>query len=610
MIKVCGVINKKKYPDRFISLEENLKLLKEIRFNIYDSIYDDSEKIIDWSGYDILLLHQSDIEVDEAAFNDSVEKYTGNTIFFTGGISGVNRLNEHVYEFNYTILINNFHQILNDVITNTIVVEKYNIIEFPTNYLKQYADSLVSHEKLSNEQFSDIIQCLNSMQLSKILFVDDSIKPDFINRPLEKITISNSFEKAIEIAKDNKFVFAVVDYDLKSKNGNGIDLSKILIKENPKIKILFLTGKDDFDTVFKSFSVGINHFVSKQNFCIGYFRSVVDLIEFDYAPFILGKSKAVLDMFQRVSFYSKLSDDILITGENGTGKELVAQSLYFLGRYKGKMISKNCSGIPETLFESEMFGYKEGAFTGALKSGRISPFEESENGILFLDEVGELPQAQQVKLLRVIQDRQVTHLGSNITSRFNARLVFATNKDLLSEINNKNFRQDFYYRISGSEILVPPLRERKEDIELLTAFFAYKFFTRNKQYSSLNLQIDKDSLKQIIEYKFPGNIRELEKIVNRSLVEMLLKKKNILKMIVPAAAKNSQDNSSGIKGINIENIIGLLENETILSKGLNDDLKREIINFLVAKEYSSKTIAKLFSLNEQSFKNLRSKLKI
>jgi len=610
VIKVCGVINKKKYPDRFISLEENLKLLKEIRFNIYDSIYDDSEKIIDWSGYDILLLHQSDIEVDEAAFNDSVEKYTGNTIFFTGGISGVNRLNEHVYEFNYTILINNFHQILNDVITNTIVVEKYNIIEFPTNYLKQYADSLVSHEKLSNEQFSDIIQCLNSMQLSKILFVDDSIKPDFINRPLEKITISNSFEKAIEIAKDNKFVFAVVDYDLKSKNGNGIDLSKILIKENPKIKILFLTGKDDFDTVFKSFSVGINHFVSKQNFCIGYFRSVVDLIEFDYAPFILGKSKAVLDMFQRVSFYSKLSDDILITGENGTGKELVAQSLYFLGRYKGKMISKNCSGIPETLFESEMFGYKEGAFTGALKSGRISPFEESENGILFLDEVGELPQAQQVKLLRVIQDRQVTHLGSNITSRFNARLVFATNKDLLSEINNKNFRQDFYYRISGSEILVPPLRERKEDIELLTAFFAYKFFTRNKQYSSLNLQIDKDSLKQIIEYKFPGNIRELEKIVNRSLVEMLLKKKNILKMIVPAAAKNSQDNSSGIKGINIENIIGLLENETILSKGLNDDLKREIINFLVAKEYSSKTIAKLFSLNEQSFKNLRSKLKI
>ena len=610
MIKVCGVINKKKYPDRFISLEENLKLLKEIRFNIYDSIYDDSEKIIDWSGYDILLLHQSDIEVDEAAFNDYVEKYTGNTIFFTGGISGVNRLNEHVYEFNYTILINNFHQILNDVITNTIVVEKYNIIEFPTNYLKQYADSLVSHEKLSNEQFSDIIQCLNSMQLSKILFVDDSIKPDFINRPLEKITISNSFEKAIEIAKDNKFVFAVVDYDLKSKNGNGIDLSKILIKENPKIKILFLTGKDDFDTVFKSFSVGINHFVSKQNFCIGYFRSVVDLIEFDYAPFILGKSKAVLDMFQRVSFYSKLSDDILITGENGTGKELVAQSLYFLGRYKGKMISKNCSGIPETLFESEMFGYKEGAFTGALKSGRISPFEESENGILFLDEVGELPQAQQVKLLRVIQDRQVTHLGSNITSRFNARLVFATNKDLLSEINNKNFRQDFYYRISGSEILVPPLRERKEDIELLTAFFAYKFFTRNKQYSSLNLQIDKDSLKQIIEYKFPGNIRELEKIVNRSLVEMLLKKKNILKMIVPAAAKNSQDNSSGIKGINIENIIGLLENETILSKGLNDDLKREIINFLVAKEYSSKTIAKLFSLNEQSFKNLRSKLKI
>lgn len=608
MKKICCVINGKKYPDRFEELKKQLLSIKEIEFDIYNSIYDDKNTIV-WSDFDILFLHKSDIEPVEDIFYKSQSNYQGNTIFFSGGINKVNKISDLAYEINYTILVSNFSEIINDLITNRFIdVEKYKNIRMNENQKTLLKKDFSFHKELSQDQFFEIIEYLKTMQASKIFFLDDSISQNLINSTLKNIFLSNSFDTAKEIVSKNQFEIAIVDFDLKSKNGNGLDIARLLIKENKKIKIVLLTGRDDFDTVFQSFSIGINHFVSKDNFRKEYFERVLDTLEFDNAPLILGKSKAVLRMFELVSFYSKLNDDILIIGENGTGKELVAQSLYFLGKYKGKMISKNCSGIPETLFESEMFGYKEGAFTGALKGGRISPFEESENGILFLDEIGELPLVQQVKLLRVVQDRQVTHLGSNNFTGFNARLVFATNKDLIFEMNKKNFRQDFYYRISGSEIFVPPLRERKEDIELLTAFFAYKFYKRNKDYISSNLHIDVIALNQLIEYQFPGNIRELEKIVNRSLVEMLIKGEKTIKFIIPEneGIADSQKN----KAVSPDQIVRLLENGTISSKGISEDAKREVIRFLKEKEYLNKDIAKLLSLNEQSFRNLRSKLKV
>ncbi len=608
MKKICCVINGKKYPDRFEKLKKQFLSIKEIEFDIYNSIYDDKNTIA-WSDFDILFLHKSDIELDEDVFYKSQSNYQGNTIFFSGGINKVKKISNLVYEINYTILVSNFSEIINDLITNRFIdVEKYKNIKVNETQKTLLKKDFSFHKELSQDQFFEIIEYLKTMQTSKIFFVDDSISQNLINSTLKNIFISNSFDTAKEIVSKNQFEIAIVDFDLKNKNGNGLDIAKLLIKVNKKIKIVLLTGRDDFDTVFQSFSIGISHFVSKDNFSMEYFERVLDTLEFDNAPLILGKSKAVLKMFELVSFYSKLNDDILIIGENGTGKELVAQSLYFLGKYKGKMISKNCSGIPETLFESEMFGYKEGAFTGALKGGRISPFEESENGILFLDEIGELPLVQQVKLLRVVQERQVTHLGSNNFTGFNARLVFATNKDLIFEINNKNFRQDFYYRISGSEIIVPPLRERKEDIELLTAFFTYKFYKRNKDYISSNLHIDNISLNQLIEYQFPGNIRELEKIVNRSLVEMLISGEKTIIFIIPENER--KDNSQKNKTVSPDQIVRLLENGTVSSKGISEVAKREVIRFLTEKDYSNKDIAKILSLNEQSFRNLRSKLKV
>jgi len=221
---------------------------------------------------------------------------------------------------------------------------------------------------------------------------------------------------------------------------------------------------------------------------------------------------AALDLATQVAPYHT---SVLILGESGTGKEKVAQSIHELStRKKGPFIKVNCAAIPETLVESELFGHEKGAFTGAIEK-RKGKFEQAEGGTIFLDEIGELPLAIQMKLLRVLQEREIEYIGGNSPVKVNVRVVAATNRNLEKEVAEGRFRLDLYYRLNVFPITLPPLRERKTDIEALTLFFGNKFCKEfNKPFNGISDAM----IQKICAYNWPGNIRELENVVEQSVV--------------------------------------------------------------------------------------------
>src|SRR5690606_8397658 len=205
---------------------------------------------------------------------------------------------------------------------------------------------------------------------------------------------------------------------------------------------------------------------------------------------------------------------VLISGESGVGKELVARALHVQSRRSGRFVAVNCGAIPENLLESELFGHKRGAFTDAI-ADRQGLFEEASGGTLFLDEVGELPLGLQVKLLRVLQEETIRRVGETKDVRIDVRIIAATHRDLLAETNAGRFREDLFYRLNVLPIVVPPLRERKEDIMLLVEHFISRINTR------LGTQVrglDTEARRLLLEYGWPGNVRELENTIERAMV--------------------------------------------------------------------------------------------
>lgn len=226
---------------------------------------------------------------------------------------------------------------------------------------------------------------------------------------------------------------------------------------------------------------------------------------------IIGNSKKIEEVRKMIKKIANSPSTILITGESGTGKELVAKAIHSCSdRVNDPFVAINCGAIPETLLESELFGYVRGAFSGASGEGRIGKFELANNGIIFLDEIGEMPLSLQVKLLRVLQERKIERLGSNKSIDLNIRVIAATNADLLSLIEQGKFRKDLYYRLNVLEIELPPLRERKEDIEILLESLIKKY---SLSFNKSLLKVDSNLLKILKNYNWPGNIRELENII-------------------------------------------------------------------------------------------------
>ena len=227
-----------------------------------------------------------------------------------------------------------------------------------------------------------------------------------------------------------------------------------------------------------------------------------------------GKNPLMASLVQTAQRVAKSGSNVLLRGESGTGKELFAKLLHTDStRSQGAFIKVNCAAVPENLLESELFGYEEGAFTGARKGGRIGKFELAEGGTLFLDEIGDMEMGMQAKLLRVIQEREIERLGGSKPRKIDVRLVAATNRDLEAMIRDKQFREDLYYRLNVVTLSIPPLRERKDDIESLIQIFIKKF---NLQFSQTVTDITIETQNVLMKHRWPGNVRELENIIERA----------------------------------------------------------------------------------------------
>jgi DNA-binding NtrC family response regulator len=232
-------------------------------------------------------------------------------------------------------------------------------------------------------------------------------------------------------------------------------------------------------------------------------------------PPIIGESEAIRKVKEVIDKVARTSSRVLITGPNGSGKELVARWIHEKSDRSGTFVAVNCAAIPAELIESELFGYRKGAFTGATED-RKGKFEAADGGTLFLDEIGDMPLSAQAKVLRALQESQIQPLGSSEKIKLDIRVITATNKNLSEEVQEKNFREDLYHRISVIPIEIPPLLERPDDIPLLAKHFIDEL--RNKEISLSNLQIEEDALTALQKRNWPGNVRELQNVIERLAV--------------------------------------------------------------------------------------------
>jgi DNA-binding NtrC family response regulator len=317
--------------------------------------------------------------------------------------------------------------------------------------------------------------------------------------------------------------------DLRMPRMDGMALLKHVVAEYPHLPVVMITAHGTVDTAVEALKVGAFDYITKpfeQEELTAVIRKAivqsarsreeVHLTGDERGRYdIIGRHPEMLNVYELIRKVADTPSTVLIQGESGTGKELIAKALHENSSRRQKPFIKiNCAAIPKTLVESELFGYEKGAFTGAVAS-KPGRFELAHEGTLFLDEIAEIPPEMQVKLLRVLQDGEFERVGGLKTIRVDVRLVTATNRDLHEEIASGSFREDLFYRLNVVPIRLPPLRERQSDIPLLVEHFIAKFNTRLKK----SLQgIEPAALERLIEYPWPGNIRELENVVERTVL--------------------------------------------------------------------------------------------
>jgi two-component system response regulator AtoC len=344
----------------------------------------------------------------------------------------------------------------------------------------------------------------------------------------------------VESAQDGKEAFEkmqrrawdIILCDIKMPTMDGMALLKAAKEKGLEGTIIMMSAYGTVDTAVEAMKIGAYDYVSKPFNADEIILTLKkaeererlreenirlrDEVQRDYdIENIVAQSKAMRTIFDLVKKVAQHKSSVLITGESGTGKELVARAIHYNSDRKDKpLISVNCGAIPENLLESELFGHVKGAFTDAIKSKR-GLFEMAHQGTMFLDEVGELPQNLQVKLLRVLQDGEIRRVGDTQASHVDVGIIAATAKDLASEVKNNRFREDLYYRLNVLPIHIPPLRERQEDIPPLVEYFIEVY---NKKLG-LGIQgISQNAMERFLQYPWPGNVRELENIIERAMI--------------------------------------------------------------------------------------------
>lgn len=372
------------------------------------------------------------------------------------------------------------------------------------------------------------------METPRILVVDDDeVARKNLLRLLSRegydVSVAKDGFQALDILSGNTFDLILTD--LVMEEMNGLDLLTQIKLLYPRTEVIVITGYASIDTSVEAMRKGAYYYLEKPirpETLKHLVRRVVEknrlqttvetlqrrIKDSPAEPVFIGESREIRDLIKMIMDIAKTDCNVLITGESGTGKELAASLIhYYSHRSKNKFIGINCGGFTEDLLANELFGHEKGAFTGA-DSLKIGLLEAAGGGTLFLDEIGNMPLTMQIKLLRAIQEQEVIRVGGNRPVPIDIRIVAATNSDLKKAINSNLFRQDLYYRLNVISIKIPPLRDRKIDIPVLAHFFLGR---ANKKTGKAVKGFSDQTMKLLLSYDYPGNVRELENIVERSV---------------------------------------------------------------------------------------------
>ena len=355
------------------------------------------------------------------------------------------------------------------------------------------------------------------MSRKQILIIEDEIVirsslKKFLEKQNYKICEAGSVDEAI---KQDLSKFSLIITDLRLPGPAGTDI----IKMAPNTPVLVMTSYASLKSAVDTMKLGAVDYIAKPFDFGDLLRTIRELIEqpseVHSMTNMIGASDAMVELFKRIKIVAPTDTNILIVGESGTGKELVAKAIHKAsGQSTEQMILLNCAAIPDSLIESELFGHEKGAFTGATEP-RVSLVEAADGSTLFLDEIGELPLEAQARLLRVLQEGEVRRIGSVETKKVTVRLIAATHRDLKSLVASKQFREDLYYRLNVMKLSLPPLRERGGDLMLIAMDILQKISRKlNKQ----NLDFSEQTINHMVQYRWPGNIRELENAIERAVI--------------------------------------------------------------------------------------------
>ena len=374
------------------------------------------------------------------------------------------------------------------------------------------------------------------MAIAKIFIVeDDQFLGNLIKRTLEKldnmdVTHFLTPEDCLKNLHQNPDIVSI-DYNLPGMNG--VELLEKIRNYNDAIQCIMVSGQEKLDVVIDTYKKGVVDYIIKDDNALINLENSVKLlsktvylrqeneslkelvIDRNKYTNILGNSGPVLKVLRMIQKVEKSNIMVLVTGQSGTGKELVARAIHYNSqRAKKPFVTVNMGAIPDDLIESELFGHEKGAFTDA-RDRRIGKFEEANEGTVFLDEIGEMDLMMQTKLLRVLQEKEVTRIGSNKSIKLDVRVIAATNRNLVHEVKEGRFREDLFYRLQGFLIHLPPLFERGDDVVLLSKSFLNEFCKENKMPT---IALSKEAVKFLLDYKWPGNVRELKAVIERAAI--------------------------------------------------------------------------------------------
>ncbi|RJP17246.1 MAG: sigma-54-dependent Fis family transcriptional regulator [Candidatus Abyssobacteria bacterium SURF_5] len=332
-------------------------------------------------------------------------------------------------------------------------------------------------------------------------------------------------EETLKFLSVRSYEIIILDMDIMRESD--FDLINFIKQSQPMSEILLTTRIEEIEKAVRSLRRGAYMYFVKpfdsSDLLFGIESALKNLErsmafrEYERSAFIdmMGDSPAIRKMINLATKVAPTDSTVLLLGESGTGKEIIAEYIHRMSnRYDKPFLAINCSALPETLLESELFGYVKGAFTGAA-GDRKGLFEEGNNGTIFLDEVGDMPLITQVKLLRVLENREVRRLGENKIIKVNVRIIAATNQDLLVAMQEKRFRDDLFFRLNVIQIKIPPLRERMDSLPSLIRYFIAKF---NRRFNRKIREIDRQALFILANYQYPGNVRELENIIEHAVI--------------------------------------------------------------------------------------------